>query len=69
MVGDSAHESFMARAKESTEDAAEHVDGYEPLKYEALALRFRPKPISDYLRTDGDTNGSAPADYDALEPG
>lgn len=68
MVGGTGHPSFTSRAKETAKSAAQHVEGYKLLKYEALVLRFRSKPVSDYLKAETKTKESGPVDYDAIEP-
>ena len=49
-------------------DAAAHLEGYKLLKYEALVIRFRAKPISDYLKAETEAKDSGPVDYDSIEP-
>jgi hypothetical protein len=68
MVGGTGRPSLMSRAKEAAKSAAGHIEGYKLLKYEALALRFRPKPISDYLKAGTNPQGSGTVDYDSIEP-
>jgi hypothetical protein len=45
-----------------------HAEIYKLLKYEALVLRFHPKPLTDYLKRGVVTKGSGAVDYDDLEP-
>jgi lysophospholipase L1-like esterase len=68
LVGGTDRPSLMSRAKETAGNLAQRVEGYKFLKYEALAVRFRPKPISDYLKAEADTKGSGAVDYDSIEP-
>jgi hypothetical protein len=58
----------VSRAKQTAKDASEHIEGYKFLNYEALVLRFRPKPIGDYLKTEPGPKTAGPIDYDSLEP-
>jgi lysophospholipase L1-like esterase len=59
--------SMLARTKAAFTGAAESLESYKLLKYQALALTFRPKPISDYLKDSATTTGGT-VDYDELEP-
>jgi lysophospholipase L1-like esterase len=68
VVGGTGRPSLMSRAKEAAKNAAGYIEGYKLLKYEALVLRFRPKPISDYLKPEAESKDSGPVDYDAIEP-
>lgn len=68
IVGGAVRPSLMSRAKESATDAAQHLEGYKFLKYEALVLRFHPKPISEYLKVQTGVIGSGAVDYDSIEP-
>jgi hypothetical protein len=58
----------LARAKSAALDAAQSLEFYKLLKYEALALRFRPKPIGDYLKAEAESKGSGAVDYEEMEP-
>jgi lysophospholipase L1-like esterase len=62
------HRSLMVRARQTAKDAAEHIEGYKFLNYEALVMTFRPKPISDYLKAQPGPKTAVPVDYDSLEP-
>jgi hypothetical protein len=68
MVRGTDPRTLMARVKEAAKDAAQHIEGYKFLKYEALVLRFHRKPISDYLKAEAGTKGSGAVDYDSIEP-
>jgi lysophospholipase L1-like esterase len=68
IVSDGSHPSIAARVKEAIKGAAESSEDYKLLKYEALVLRYRPKPIGDYLKAEADAKGSDPVDYDSIEP-
>jgi lysophospholipase L1-like esterase len=68
MVGGGERPRLMARLKETAKNAAEHLESYKLLRYEALVLRFRPKPLGDYLKTKADATGSGTVDYGAMEP-
>jgi hypothetical protein len=68
IVSDGTRPSIAARLKDTIKNAADDSEDYKLLKYEALALRFRPKPIGAYLQAETDTKGSGPVDYDAIEP-
>ena len=59
--------SLRARFTSSLKDAAQSLESYKLLKYEALVLRFRPKPIDDYLKAEAEAKGSGPVDYDSIE--
>jgi lysophospholipase L1-like esterase len=63
MVG-GAPPSAMSRIK----DAAKDLESYKLLQYIALALRFHPKPMGDYLVEDGNDTGSGSTDYSTVEP-
>jgi lysophospholipase L1-like esterase len=60
--------SFSARAKKAIVNSAEGLESYKLLKYEALVLRWRPKPISDYLKPAAVVGRPGVVDYDELEP-
>src|SRR5262245_2637819 len=47
-------------------DAAKELEFYKLLNYFALALRFHPKSIGDYVKEDAQSK-SGPVDYDAIE--
>ncbi|PYR42855.1 MAG: hypothetical protein DMF93_04645 [Acidobacteria bacterium] len=49
------------------EDAAD-LEFYKLLKYSALALRFHPKSMGDFLREQAHDRGSGRVDYSAIEP-
>jgi len=66
MVG-GGRPTLIERLKSVLKDTAASLETYKLLKYEALRLRFRPKPVGDYLKTPGDPKGSDPVDYDSLE--
>lgn len=68
IVGGTSRPSLMSRVKETAKDAAQYMEGYKFLKYEALALRFRPKPISDHLKAEVNNKGAGTVDYDSIEP-
>ena len=68
IVARTGHRTMMARVKEAAQDAVQHIEGYKFLQYEALALRFRPKPMSDYLKAEAGPKGSGAVDYDSIEP-
>jgi lysophospholipase L1-like esterase len=68
IVGGTSRPTLMSRVTEAAKDAAQHIEGYKFLKYEALVLRFRPKPISDYLKAETGAKDSGPVDYDSIEP-
>jgi lysophospholipase L1-like esterase len=48
--------------------AAAELESYKLLRYAALRLRFRPKPIADYLREEEADTGGGAIDYDEIEP-
>jgi lysophospholipase L1-like esterase len=68
IVGGTSGRTIMSALKETVKDGVQHIEGYKFLKYEALVLRFRPKPISDYLKADAGPKGSGAVDYDSIEP-
>ena len=55
---------FIARLKESVLD----LESYKLLDYAALVLRFRPKPMGDFLKEEADDRGSGGVDYSTIEP-
>ncbi len=55
---------FRTRVKETVTD----LESYKLLDYVALRLKFRPKPIGDYLTEDADDRGSGSVDYSTIEP-
>jgi hypothetical protein len=59
---------LVSRATSAARDAVESLESYKLLKYEALVLRFRPKPIGDYLKAEAEAKGGGPVDYDSIEP-
>jgi len=67
-LGGAERPSTAARVKEAVKQAAEDLEVYKFLKYEALVLRFHPKPISEYLKPEVESKGSGTVDYDAIEP-
>ena len=67
MIG-SGTPSLAARVKGALKDAATSLEGYKLLKYEALKLRFHPKPVGEYLKAEAETKGSDPVDYESIEP-
>ena len=68
IVGGTGRPPFTSRLKEMAKDAAHRIEGYKFLKYEALRLRFHPKPISDYMKDENKGKGSGAVDYDSIEP-
>ncbi|OLC47888.1 MAG: hypothetical protein AUH43_10615 [Acidobacteria bacterium 13_1_40CM_65_14] len=54
------------RAGDRIKDAAKDLESYKLLNYLALAIKFRPKSIGDYVKEDADTK-SGPVDYDSIE--
>jgi lysophospholipase L1-like esterase len=57
------------RMKDAVTDGAKDLETYKLLKYSALALKFRPKSIGEYLKADAEAGrGSGVVDYDAIEP-
>jgi lysophospholipase L1-like esterase len=48
-------------------ETAADLEFYKLLNYVALAARFHPKPLSDYLRAEAESKSDA-VDYDAIEP-
>ena len=54
--------------KSALKDTAVSLEGYKLLKYEALRLRFHPKPVGEYLKAEAETKGSDPVDYESIEP-
>ena len=64
----SSRSSMLARAKAGLKRAAQALESYKFLEYQALALTFRPKPISDYLKVEAGMNGSGLVDYGEIEP-
>jgi len=56
------------RLQEAAKNIAEDFESYKLLKYEALVLRFRPKPLGDYLKAKSDSKGSDAVDYEGMEP-
>jgi lysophospholipase L1-like esterase len=67
MVGSGEYPRWPARLKETAKNTAQHLESFKLLKYGALVLRFRPKPLADYLKTEADS-GPGAVDYDAIEP-
>jgi hypothetical protein len=59
--------SAAARMKTALKDAAAGLESFKLLKYEALLLTFRPKPVGDYLKEQADAKGGDPVDYDSIE--
>lgn len=59
--------SALARVKTTLKDAAAGLESFKLLKYEALVLTFRPKPVGDYLKEQADAKGGDPVDYDSIE--
>lgn len=59
-----APSGVLARVRQAAQD----LEDYKLLKYVALVLRYRPKPLGDYLKAEADTKGSGTVDYDAMEP-
>ncbi len=53
-----------ARLRESAPD----LESYKLLNYFVLTLKFHPKVIGEYLKTEAATKGSDVVDYDATEP-
>jgi hypothetical protein len=69
IVSDGSRPSIAARVKDAIKTAAESSEDYKLLDYEALVLRYRPKPIGDYLKAEADAKGgTGPVDYDSIEP-
>jgi lysophospholipase L1-like esterase len=60
--------SLRARAKAALRDTATSLESYKLLKYEALKLRFHPKPVGEYLKAEAESKGSDPVDYESIEP-
>ena len=60
--------TLAARMKSALKDTAVGLEGYKLLKYEALRLRFHPKPVGEYLKAEAETKGSDPVDYESIEP-
>src|SRR5262245_6213238 len=52
------------RLKEYVKD----LESYKLLDYAALALKFRPKPMGDFLKEEADDRGSGGVDYSTIEP-
>jgi lysophospholipase L1-like esterase len=61
-----ARPRMLARTKAALTGAAEGLESYRFLKYQALALTFRPKPISEYLKARSQTPGGVVADSDGV---
>jgi lysophospholipase L1-like esterase len=60
--------SFKVRFKSRVDALMEQFESYKLLRYEALALRFRPKSVGAYLRPASDAGASEVVDYDSSEP-
>ncbi|MGB7220772.1 MAG: GDSL-type esterase/lipase family protein [Vicinamibacterales bacterium] len=60
--------SLMSRAAGVVTSAAEELEIYKLLKYEALVFRFRSKSTGDYLKAEANTKGPSPVNYDTIEP-
>ena len=60
--------SAKVRIKGAVDALMERLESYKLLKYEALALRFRPKPVGEYLKPAADARGSGVIDYEEIEP-
>jgi len=52
-------------AGDRLKDAAKDLEFYKLLNYLALAMKFHPKSIGEYVKEDADTK-SGPGDYDAI---
>ena len=63
-----ANRSMKVRIKGAIDAVVERLESYKLLKYEALALRFRPKPVGEYLKPAADARGSGVIDYEEIEP-
>ena len=62
--GDPIPPSFRTRLREQAAD----LEFYKLLKYFALALRFHPKSMGDFLREQAHDRGSGRVDYSTIEP-
>jgi lysophospholipase L1-like esterase len=60
--------SFATEIKDAARDLADRLESYKLLKYEALVVRFRPKPVGDYLKAAVAATGTSAVDYDSIEP-
>ena len=54
------------RVRETVKETATDLEFYKLLKYLALALKFHPKSIGDYVQADA-ASKSGPVDYNAIE--
>jgi lysophospholipase L1-like esterase len=59
---------MTTRLAELSKTVANDLEGYKLLKYEALVLRFKPKPIGEYLKAKSTSQGADTIDYDGMEP-
>jgi hypothetical protein len=60
--------TLLTRVKNAIRDGIQDLEVYKLLKYEALVLRFQPKPIAGYLKPEPESKGSGTVDYDSIEP-
>jgi lysophospholipase L1-like esterase len=60
--------SVETRIKAAFRTFVDQLESYKLLQYEALALRFRPKPVGDYLKPAAAVRGTGTVDYDSIEP-
>lgn len=58
--------AVAARVKAALTEAPKRLETYKLLNYQALALRFRQKPLAEYLKDDEASQGTV--DYEGLEP-
>jgi lysophospholipase L1-like esterase len=54
--------------RERAKAALRDFETYKLLDYLALTVKFRPRPIGDYLKEEATRKGSEAVDYDAIEP-
>jgi lysophospholipase L1-like esterase len=64
MVGSAEPQRLSARVG----DAFTGLEFYKLLNYLAQTLKFRPKPMGEFLREHAADRGSGRVDYDAIEP-
>jgi lysophospholipase L1-like esterase len=56
------------RLRTRIKDAAKDLESYKLLDYAALRVKFRPRPMGDYLAEDSNDKGSGSVDYTTIEP-
>jgi lysophospholipase L1-like esterase len=60
--------TLVTRATDAVTNAAQALEIYKLLKFEALIFKFRPKSTGDYLKAEAETKGPGTVNYDAMEP-